>query len=343
MFKHLTCSEGHGWGLSVNSRLLTTPEWIVCPVCGAPPVSLPEWDDTPADRPPAGWTAPPGYELVKEIASDADGGIVYLARQLWLDRPVVLKTIPASDPAGAGWPERFRQEAKLLAAVQGPFIVQLHDAGERLGRCYLVLEHVPGGGLAERLRQGPLPPRQAAELLMNLTWAVGTLHKREILYLNLKPAHVLLGDDVPKLCDFSLARPMGQGAAPAEGTLVGTPAYMAPEQFAGRAAGIGPATDIHALGVLFYEMLTGRPPFRGESVLHVLRQVLECEPARPRALNPALPAPLEEICVKCLQKDPGRRYANTHELSLALTRFLHPPFPRPPGLWGRLFRRGSRA
>jgi serine/threonine protein kinase/tetratricopeptide (TPR) repeat protein len=314
------------------------------------------------DEPPS--PAVDGYEVFGELGRGAMG-VVYRARHVRLNRPVALKMILAGPHAGARERARFENEARAVARLQHPHIVQIHEIGEQDGRPFVCLELVPGGSLANRLAGKPLPPRQAAELAELLARAVHHAHGQQIVHRDLKPANVLLapsdarrgirlggeGDAdyfEPKITDFGLARlldhdPDAPGPAPdATGVPVGTPPYMAPEQAIrlgsdayAKAAGDGKATDIYALGAVLYEALTGRPPFVGATVYDTLQQVVSHEPVPPRRLQPQVSRDLETICLACLHKEPGRRYATALDLADDLRRFLEgrPIRRRPPAFW----------
>jgi serine/threonine protein kinase/tetratricopeptide (TPR) repeat protein len=293
-----------------------------------------------------------GYEVLGELGRGAMG-VVYEARQLRLNRPVALKMILAGPHAGRRERVRFETEARAVARLQHPHIVQIHEIGEQDGRPYVSLELVRGGNLAQRLAGKPLVPRQAAELAELLARAVHHAHEAGILHRDLKPANVLLarsdarrgvrlgggegaGYFEPKITDFGLAKLLDQegtaSASGAPGTAgpLGTPPYMAPEQ-AGLTAkgdprkvgGADRATDVYALGVILYEMLTGRPPFIAATVYETLQQVCSLDAVPPRKLQPGCPRDLETICLACLHKEPGRRYASAADLADDLRRFLH--------------------
>lgn len=271
----------------------------------------------------AGLPAIPGYEVLSEVG-EGGMGVVYKARQLGLNRVVALKMIRGGAHAGSAERERFKAEAEAAARLHHPNVVQIYDVGEHAGQPFLSVEYVDGGNLAQQLAGGPLAARQAAELLAALAGAVQSAHGRGIIHRDLKPANVLLDKGgVAKVTDFGLAKRLDGGAGQTKtGAVLGTPSYMAPEQAEGRNREVGPATDVWALGAILYECLTGRPPFLGTSVLETLEQVKSQEPVPPRLLRPGVPRELETICLKCLQKQPGRRYDSAAALADDLGRYL---------------------
>ncbi len=234
-------------------------------------------------------------------------GVVYKARHLRLNRDVAVKMMLNGGYAGVPELARFQHEAEALAALQHPNVVQIHDVGESGGLPYFTMELVDGGNLAQKLGGVPQSARDAAALMIPLADAVEAAHRRKIVHRDLKPSNILLtAGGTPKITDFGLARRLELGVGLSmTATRIGTPGYMAPEQVAGTARVSGPATDIYSLGAVFYELLTGRPPFRAETE----RQVLAEDPAPPSRLNAQVPRDLETICLKCLRKDPQRRYA----------------------------------
>lgn len=263
-----------------------------------------------------------GYE-VQEILGRGGMGVVYRARQLKLNRTVALKMMLSGSLAGRDERTRFQREAEAVAALKHPNIVQIHDSGELDGRQYFTMEYVDGGSLAQFLAGTPQSARQSAALVQTLARAVQVAHQNGIVHRDLKPSNVLLtADHTPKITDFGLAwRFESDEHLTFTGARVGTPSYMAPEQATGRTSAIGPATDVYALGAILYEMLTGRAPFRGESLIETERQAINDDPVPPSQLNSKVPGDLETICVKCLEKDPGRRYATAAELADDLQRF----------------------
>jgi serine/threonine-protein kinase len=277
----------------------------------------------------------PGYE-VEAVLGRGGMGVVYKARDLRLNRPVALKMLLAGAYAAPDERERFLREAEAVAGLRHANIVQVYGAADHEGRPYFTMEFVEGGSLAQRLSGAPQPARQAAELLTALAGAVQVAHQGGIVHRDLKPANILLtADGTAKVADFGLARHFGGGPAlTLSGSRLGTPSYMAPEQAAGKPDEVGPAADVYALGAVLYEMLTGRPPFRGETATETERQVVAEEPVPPARLNPKVPRDVETICLKCLSKDPARRYASAAALAEDLGRFLRdePIVARPPGL-----------
>jgi serine/threonine-protein kinase len=278
---------------------------------------------------PAPGTAPPfagqleGLEIL-EVLGQGGMAVVYKARQCRLDRLVAVKMVLAGAHAGPAARSRFRREAEAIARLHHPNIVEIYEVGEKDGAPYVVLELVRGGSLAKVLDGTPLPARRAAELVLELARAVQHAHERGILHRDLKPANVLLTEEgTPKLTDFGLARQLEAGQGDTRtGDVLGTPSYMAPEQAEGRVHDLGPATDVYGLGAILYELLTGRPPFKGASVLETLEQVRTLDPVDPRALQPRLPGDLETVCLKCLEKKPAHRYPSAAALADDLERFL---------------------
>jgi serine/threonine protein kinase len=275
-----------------------------------------------AGEPAAEWPVVPGYEILGELAPGGMG-VVYRARQLALKRTVALKMIRAGVHAGPQERARFHVEAEAVASLSHPHIIQIHDFGEWNGMPYLAMELAEGGSLAGRLAGGPLPPAQAAALVETLARAVQFVHERSLIHRDLKPANVLLtGDGVPKLADFGLAKRLDQDQALTRPRAVlGTASYMAPEQAAGDTQALGPAADVYALGAILYEVLTGRPPFQAETYELTIHQVLSEEPPLPTQLRPDVPAELEAICLKCLEKEPGQRFASAGTLAEDLRRY----------------------
>src|SRR2546423_12177367 len=269
---------------------------------------------------PAG-IAVPGFEILGELGRGGMG-VVYKAKQDGLNRLVALKMVLSGAHAGPSERERFRTEAEAAAALQHPNIVQIYEVGEQDGHPYCALEFCPGGSLADRLRGNPLPPREAARLIEQIARGVHCAHAAGIVHRDIKPGNVLLtADGTPKVTDFGLAKRTGGSDLTATGAILGTPAYMAPEQAQGHGKDAGPAADLYALGAILYECLTGGPPFRAATPLDTLVQVVEHTPTPPQMLNPKVDADLATICLKCLEKDPARRYASADALAEDLRRY----------------------
>lgn len=298
------------------------------------------------------------YEILEEIGRGGMG-VVYKARQVLLNRLVAIKMILVAEHAEPHMIARFRAEAEALARLQHPNIVQIFEVNERDGHPYIVLEFVDGIGLDEKLGNTPLPLREAAGLVEILARAIHAAHERGIIHCDLKPANVLLVNPdakprdardarhgngtslspllpidrlTPKITDFGLARRIEMETGFTKtGDVLGTPSYMAPEQAAGKVREISPATDIHALGAMLYEGLTGRPPFQAASPIETMEQVRTLEPVSLTRLQTNIPRDLETICLKCLQKEPRRRYASALALAEDLRRFLdHEPISARP-------------
>lgn len=265
--------------------------------------------------------APAGYEIERELGRGGMG-VVYLARSLALQRPCALKMILAGAHSGSAEVERFRTEARAIARLQHPGIVQVFEIGEHDGRPFMALEYCSGGSLEDKLRANPLPPKDAAVLVLKLAEAVQAAHESKVIHRDLKPGNVLLTErGEPKITDFGLAKRLDEGSTTRTGSVMGTPSYMPPEQAEGNKE-IGPAADVYALGAILYECLAGRPPFRAATPLDTLLQVINQEPVPVRQLNGAVPRDLEQIVQKCLQKDPRKRYTTAQELAEDLRRYL---------------------
>lgn len=310
----------------------------------------------------------PGYEILGKLGHGGMG-VVYKARQVGLKRIVALKVIRAGMHASTEQRLRFRREAEAVARLHHPNIVQIYDIGEHDGLPYFSLEHVEGGSLQQAAAATPQPPREAAALIEKIARALHYAHVNGIVHRDLKPANILLAgyakkspgsqtvamtDDtdgsgsrsvepgvVPKISDFGLAKGFEEDATLTQsGQIVGSPSYMAPEQASGNVKDVGPLVDVYSLGATLYDLLTGRPPFKGMSVIETLDQVRNQEPVPPTELQHSIPRDLETICLKCLAKEPHRRYPSAEALAEDLRRFLHgePITARPTGPVERFWR-----
>ena len=328
---------------------------------------VPVTGDWPADRP-----AVPGYDILGELGRGGMG-VVYKARQASSGQLVALKVIRDGALAGPQARARFHIEAESAARLRHPNVVQIYEVGEHAGRPYYAMELVAGGTLDQHLAGRPLSAPDAAALIRTLALAVAHAHERQIVHRDLKPANVLISDErratsdedrekersgdesssdlvarrsslvAVKIADFGLAKRLDSDSTAwtREGAVLGTPGYMAPEQAAGRSHDVGPGTDVYALGAMLYESLTGRLPFTAGSWDLTIQQVLHDEPAR---LPPDVPRNLETVCLKCLEKEPARRYADAAELAADLGRFLEgvPVAAVPPSTAERLARLAGR-
>ena len=252
-------------------------------------------------------------------------GVVFKARHKTLDRVVALKMILAGRLAGADDLVRFRTEAEAAAKLQHPHIVAVHDVGEVDGQHYFSMEFIDGPTLAQRVAKGPLPSRAAARYVCQIARAIQYAHCQGVLHRDLKPSNILIdSQDEPHVTDFGLAKRLGGDHGQTRtGAILGTPSYMAPEQADGRIKVQGAWTDVYGLGAVLYELLTGRPPFKAETPVETLMQVLETEPVPPRLLNRKIDHDLETICLKCLEKNTTRRYATAEALADDLHRYLN--------------------
>jgi serine/threonine-protein kinase len=289
------------------------------PIDPQPPTALPSLPRTFGD-----------YDLLEELGRGGMG-VVYKAWQRSLRRTVALKMILRGDQATAVETARFLREAQAAAHLEHPHIVPVYDAGEYQGHAYFSMRLVEGETLASRLAHGPLRPREAARLLSTVARAVDFAHRRGILHRDLKPSNILLDTaGEARITDFGLAKRVAEleGRAGASGltrsgAIVGTPAYMAPEQVSGSRGTLSPASDVYSLGVILYEMLTGRPPFQAPTPVDTLLLVLDQDPVRPGLLNPKVDPDLELICLKCIQKASELRYASAGDLADDLDAYLH--------------------
>ncbi|HEU5117492.1 MAG TPA: serine/threonine-protein kinase, partial [Isosphaeraceae bacterium] len=275
-----------------------------------------------------------GYEILDELGRGGMG-VVYRARQTGLNRVVALKMIISGEHAGEEQLARFYIEAESVASLQHPNIVQIFEVGEKGGMPYFSLEFVDGGSLQQTIGGKPQTPRYAAQMVEALARAMQAAHDRGVIHRDLKPANILMTlHGTPKITDFGLAKKVDDDSHQTRsGALMGTPSYMAPEQARGDTHEIGPHSDQYALGAILYELLTGRPVFQGATILDTLDQVRTREPVPPTKLQPKIPRDLETICLKCLQKEPRKRYPSTGALAEDLNRFLTgvPILARPVG------------
>jgi WD40 repeat protein len=290
---------------------------------------------------PAGLFEPLGFEIQRELGRGGMG-IVFEAREVSLNRMVALKVINAHPLVSEHLMARFQTEVEAIARLDHPGVARIFSSGCHEGLLYFWMELVPGGNLAFRLRRGPLGVREAAELARQLALAVAHAHERGVLHRDLKPGNVLLTrEGVPKVSDFGLAKLLETDDGQTQtGTLLGTPTYMAPEQATGRTHDVGRATDVWALGVILYECLTGKTPFKGVSRTETLERVKTQRPIPPRKLRPEVHPDLETICLKCLRKEPAKRYQTADDLAEDLARWQQgkPVLARPQGRTERAWR-----
>jgi WD40 repeat protein/tRNA A-37 threonylcarbamoyl transferase component Bud32 len=285
------------------------------------------------------------YEVLEELGR---GGmaVVYKARQRSLDRLVALKMFRALELGSTAEVERFRKEAALVARLEHPCLVPLHEVGEQGGRPYFTMRLMEGGSLAEKVTPFQTDPAAAARILAAVARAVHHVHQRGVLHRDLKPSNILLdAAGQPHVTDFGLAKVLEADTGLTQsGALVGTPSYMAPEQAGGGGEVVTTATDVYGLGATLYALLTGRPPFQGADVLQTLAQVKDREPTPPGTLNPRVERDLQTICLKCLEKQPGRRYPSAEALAEDLERWLagEPIRARPNSAWERAWKWARR-
>lgn len=383
MSRRLSCPQGHEWALpeAGGGTIATVCPQCGEPSVHREPTSLDE-DRTLALRPrfyhpsaqtPFDVTSPPlapgatapfpviaGYEVLEELGRGGMG-VVYKARQVALGRVVALKMLaaPLASPEALA---RFRTEAAAVARLHHPNIIPIFEIGTCVAGPYYTMEHADGGSLADLWAGKPQPPRIAAETVAIVAEAVHAAHEAGIVHRDLKPANVLIqrgngewaarnekanGASLPtlRITDFGVARRLDEASALTQsGQMMGTPGYMAPEQAQGPSTNVGPAADVYALGVLLYEALTGGPPYRGMTALETVHLMLSEEPLPPTRLRPQLPRDLERVCLKCLNKEPGRRYGSAGALALDLHRFLagEPVTARPVPVWERAWKWARR-
>lgn len=291
----------------------------------------------------------PGYVLERELGRGGMG-VVYLAWHLALGRSVAIKMMLAGAHTSMEALSRFHAEVQVVARLRHPHIVQIYDVGVHDGLPFCALEYLSGGSLADRHDGKPIAPRQAAELLLVLARAVQAAHEAGVVHRDLKPSNILFAEPSAagtldpsqiRITDFGVAKRLDGGdAMTATDSVIGTPAYMAPEQASGQSRDVGPSADLYSLGAILYELLTGRPPFTGLTALDILEQVKSSDPVAPARLAVGIPRDLETICLKCLSKQPSRRYTSAESLAADLERFLHnkPIAARPIGAGEKLWR-----
>jgi WD40 repeat protein len=313
-----------------------------CPICLMRLGTPPPHDEDPAAKPGPGTEVKLGrlhclgdYELLEEIARGGMG-VIYRARQVSLKRMVAVKVLLGGQFANESFIKRFRREAEAAASLSHPNIVSIYEVGEYEGQPYFSMELLSGRTLAELTRENPLPAGRAARLVRTIAEAVQFAHERGVLHRDLKPSNVLVdGQDTPRITDFGLAKRVeGEADLTVTGQVLGTPNYMPPEQAEPKRGPTTAASDVYSLGAVLYHLLTGRAPFLSQTVQATLRQVLEQEPVSPRLLNIAVPRDLETICLKCLEKEPARRYATAADVARDIQRHLdnEPIVARQQGL-----------
>src|SRR5256886_1742156 len=278
------------------------------------------------------------YELLEEVGRGGQG-VVFRARQKSLNRTVALKVISLGQWASKAHLKRFRLEAEAAARLEHPGIVQIHEVGECDGSCYFSMKFIEGGQLDEVARREPIPIRRAVELMANVARTVHYAHEHGILHRDIKPGNILLDTKgEAHLTDFGLAR-LVESESSVTHTLdvLGTPSYMAPEQAIGNNAAVSSTTDVYGLGAVLYQLLTSQPPFAGGATYETIKLLLDTEPKKPRLLNPKIDRDLSTICLKCLEKDPKRRYSSALALAEDLERWLkHQPIQaRHTGVFAR--------
>ncbi len=284
----------------------------------------------------------PNYSISSELGRGAMG-VVYKAQQVNLKRTVALKMILSGASADEEYLSRFQAEAEAVGQLHHPNILHIYEIGEHDGLPFFSMEFVDGGCLSDKVKGTAQPPREAVEMVKSLARAIHVAHVQGIIHRDLKPQNILVAaDGLLKITDFGLAKRLGNqdSTQPRAGSIMGTPMYMAPEQAAGVSKDLTPAADTYSLGAMLYELLTGQPPFSGETVMETLHKVRTEEPVPPTKVQPKLHQDLETICLKCLEKDPAKRYESAEALANALQSFLDssPIDARPTGKSERCIR-----
>ena len=284
------------------------------------------------------------YEIIEELGRGGMGR-VYAARQSGLGRIVALKVLSPGPGASLELEMRFLREAQIVARLRHPHIIAIHDSGRDAGHVYFSMDYLEAGDLAHRLRDRPFTPRESAALVAKVAAALAYAHCESVLHRDIKPSNILLDGDEPRLADFGLAAQLEtSGDLTSASGVFGTPHYLAPEALRGGAAALTAASDLYALGVLLFAMLTGRTPFAGASLAELPALIQDTEPPSPRLLAPIVPRDLETICLKCLERDPARRYADAAALTADLGRFLAgaPITAQPPSIFYSVQKLASR-
>src|SRR5256714_11936806 len=335
MIETRTCEQ---CGATLDSRTAEElcPRCVLSTVAGDALAAAPLPDSPlPTGRSPLKRFA--DYELIEEIARGGMG-VVYKARQISLDRIVAVKMILFGSFAGAASVQRFQNEARAIASLRHPNIVAVHEVGEQEGQPYFSMDYVEGQSLAQVIsdvRFAISDFKRTAGWVEQIAKAIHYAHQRGILHRDLKPSNVLIdASGEPHITDFGLAKNLkGDSELTLTGQALGSPCFIPPEQAAGRHGEVGPASDVYSLGAILYHLLTGRPPFVAETLTETLQQVVNSEPASPRLLNPRVPRDLETICLKCLNKEPHRRYRSAQGLAEDLQHWLAdgPILARPSG------------
>lgn len=312
------------------------------------PTPLSVWTTSPQQTPPPPRSTSASahgrlgdYELLEEIARGGMG-VVYKARQISLNRLVAVKMIRQTPLADASLHRRFHLEAEAAAKLCHPNLVPIYEVGQCDGQQFYSMAFVPGQSLSELVREHALPANTAARYVRSIARAIHHAHLQGVLHRDIKPGNVIIDElDEPHVTDFGLAKFLsGDSELTACGTILGSPSYMSPEQAEGRTRAVTARSDVYSIGAVLYELITGRPPFRAETPLQTVRLVVSSDPVPPRWFNPRIPFDLETICLKCLQKEPARRYATAADLADDIERFLsdEPVRARPPGISGRVWR-----